>query len=847
MLNLQNLKHSFHALPQEKVLGLLSTAKEGLSFEEAKERLKVLGRNTIRDKKGAGKFSILLNQFKSPLILILIVAGGITLFLKDYTDSIFIFAAVLVNASLGFYQENKAETALESLKTYIKQRTRVIRENKELEIDAEEIVPGDIISLIPGNRIPADLRLINTNTLQIDESILTGESLSVEKNTKEIKEKSVTADKTCMAFGGTFVEEGIGRGIVVATGNHTELGKIAELVRKTREKTPLQKAIKRFSLKAMAILFVFVAGLFAIGTLKGFDHLEMFVTSVAIAVSAVPEGLPIALTVILAIGVEKLARKKGVVRKLLAAETLGRTNLILTDKTGTLTEAKMKLSDIIPIQTKGNTLTKEKLLELAIIALDVTVENPESPPEEWRVTKGPLHAAVAKASADYRVFLEDTKKKMEVTDYRPFNSKNKFSAAQIKKDGKTVWIYTGAPEALAREIQTTKEKKEEIQKETNRLARQGWRVLGVAEAHSFLGYLVFKDPVRPKIKETLQKTKAAGIRTVILTGDHKGTALSVAHEIGLEVNEAEGEVVTGEELQNMKDVELESKLYKIKIFARISPEDKLRIVELYKKTGKIVAMTGDGVNDAPALQAANIGVAVGSGTDVARGASDLVLLDNNFETLVTAVGEGRRILGNVKKTIIYLLSDSLNELFLIGGAILFGLPLPLNALQILWVNFFSDSFPAIAFAFEDGGDHLTRPAKTDGKLLDKEAKFLILVIGTITSALLFVMYTILLRKGFDEALVRTFTFTTFALYSLLLAFALRRLNTSILKYNPFSNPYLTGGVGIGILLMLAAIYLPPLQKILGTIPLPPIWFIGVIGFTLLNIVGVEIGKSIFRK
>ncbi|MDP2704227.1 MAG: HAD-IC family P-type ATPase [bacterium] len=846
MLNPKIFNSPFHALEKEKVLALLESGEEGLKNEEAKERLKTFGRNAIHDGRGIDKFAIFLSQFKSPLILILLAAGGVTLLLKDYANSVFIFTAVAINTSLGFYQEHKAETALESLKTYLKERARVVREGRETEIDAEEIIPGDIVSLVPGTRVPSDIRLTFANDLTIDESILTGESLSVEKHTKTVKKMSVTADKKNIAFGGTFVETGIARGVTFATGNDTEIGKIAKLVEGREESTPLQKAIKRFSLGLTAVLLVLVTALFIVGTLKGVGYLEMFVTSIAIAVSAVPEGLPIALTVILAVGVEKLAKKKGVVRKLLAAETLGRTSLILTDKTGTLTEGKMELSEIITRENPGRkNLTKENLLELAIITLDIKVENPNSPPKEWRVTQGPLQKAVAYASLKYKVFLEDTKKKFEILDYHPFNSKTKFSAAQVKRDGKTTWIYVGAPEAITNEIGARKEKRSEIHEETNRLAYKGGRVLGIAEENQFLGFLVFKDPVRHGMKAILAKTKEAGIKTKIVTGDHKGTALSVAKEIGLTVKEEE--TITGEELRELNDLELISKLDTIHIFARIAPEDKLRIVNLYKQKGEVVAMTGDGVNDAPALQIADIGVAVGSGTDVARGAADLVLLDDNFETLITAVEEGRRILENVKKTIIYLLSNAFDGLFLIGGAILLGIPLPLNALQILWVNFFSDSFPAIAFAFENGGNHLGKPVRKTKKLLDAQSKFFIAVIGTTTSLLLFVLYVVLIRQGFEESLVRTFIFATFALYTLFLPFAIRRLDISIFQYNPLGNRYLTGGVGIGVILTLAAIYLPFLQEILHTVSLPPVWLIGIMGFAALNILAAELGKLLFSK
>lgn len=824
---------SFSAKTAEETLEILETRENGLSEEEARERLGIFGKNTIHDGDKIEIPKILWNQFKSPLILILLLAGATTIMLKGVLDGIFIFAAVAVNVILGFYQEHKAETALESLRSYIKERTRVIRDGQEKEIDAESIAPGDVVRLRVGARVPADIRCIALTSLEVDESILTGESLPVEKETKKGEEETPVHERKNMCFGGTLVVNGMGLGVVVITGNATELGRIAALVGKEERETPLQRAIKRFSLRATFALSLFIGLLFLIGVWEGYAYFEMFLMAVAIAVSAVPEGLPVAMTVILAVGVERLAKRKGVVRKLLAAETLGRTTVILTDKTGTLTEGKMELTDIL------TQYEKEDVLTLAVLALDI---------EEHIPPEGPLEKAVKEAAKEYKIFLPDIRNNVEILEHKPFNSKDKWSGVRVAgphHDTDEGWLMVGAPEVLAERIGAKASQKETIHKETDHLAREGGRVVGVAKGKMFLGLLVFKDPVRSGMREIIEKTTYAGIRTIILTGDHKGTALAVAKEVGLEAKE--DEIITGEELKKMGDEELKARSKNARIFARISPEDKLRIAKIYQSQGEVVAMTGDGVNDSPALKAADIGVAVGSGTDVAKGAADLVLLDNNFETIVAAVEEGRRIIGNVKKVIIYLLSDSLDELFLIGGAIVAGVALPLNALQILWVNFFSDSFPAIAFAFEKGGNQLQKDTRSGKTIFDTEMKFLILVIGLGSSALLFGMYLFLLGAGFEENLVRSFIFATFATYTLFLAFSLRHLNTGILHYNPFGNLYLTGGVAFGVLLTLGALYLPFLGRILGTSPLPPLWLLGVFGFSILNLFAVELTKLFFRK
>jgi len=831
----------FWNLSIEDTYKLLDTDRDGLSEEEALNRASEIGKNRIKQSQRAGKIKIFLDQLRSPLILILIGAFGITLFLKDYKDAIFILFAVLVNTILGFYQENKAEAALSRLQTYIKERTRVLRGDREIEIYAESIVPGDIVRLSSGTRVPADIRLIRTNNLKVEEAVLTGESLAVSKSVSPVSEKTVLGDRASMVFGGTLVVDGIAFGIVVSTGEYTELGKIAVLVGGSeREKTPLQKAIGDFAVKASFLLILFTALVFAWGVYLGFDILEIFLISVAIAVSAVPEGLPIALTVVLAVGVERLAKRKGIVRKLLAAETLGSTTIILTDKTGTLTEAKMELSEVITDHPQ------EEILSFAIMATDTIVENPEDDYESWRIGGRPMENAIIKGAAKRGVMYPDIKEKYESLETIPFNSRDKFSAVHVRSGSESKWVYLGAPDILVERTIKEDKKREEILRQIEDLAFSGSRVLGIAYKNEFLGLLTFRDPVRKGVKRAIEEVARAGVRTVIVTGDHKGTAVAVAKELGIEVSSKE--VLTGKELEKINDEELSKILESIKIFARVSPKDKLRITELYKSKGEIVAVTGDGVNDAPALKGADIGVAVGSGTDVAKGAADLVILDDNFETIVEAISEGRRILDNIKKVIVFLLSNVMDELILIGGALTVGLPLPLNALQILWVNFFADSFPAVALAFEKGDGYLNeKPPRAEESLFDKEVKFLIFVIGALTSLLLMILYFSLMTMGFNEELVKTFIFASFSVYTLFLVFSVKSLSLSILEYNPLSNKYLVMGSGIGILLTLAAIYMPLMQDVLGTVSLPPVWLTGVLLIGIINILAVEAGKALFRK
>jgi Ca2+-transporting ATPase len=840
---------------------LRTSERNGISEEDAVERLGIFGPNIIEKSRQAPGLFIFLNQFKSPLILILLFAGVITLFLAHYRDSLFIFAALIVNAFLGFYQEYQAEKALAELKTYLKERTRVIREGVEYETDAANLVPGDIISLTQGDRVPADGRLLFVNDLQADEAILTGESLPVLKQVGPVSADSVLGDQNSMIFAGTLITQGIGTAAICRTDFSTELGKIANLVAKSRnEETPLQASIRRFSLRAGLLLGILTLVIFAIGIALGYSKVEMFLTSVAIAVAAVPEGLPVAMTVILSIGVQRMARRKGVIRKLIAAEALGSTTVILTDKTGTLTMAKMELSKILP--SNGN--DEEKLLDLALLNTHVIVENPDEQIPRWRIIGKVLEAALVRHAALRNVVVEEVKKKILILNFLPFNAINKFSVSLVREHGKHLLVFLGAPDVFINNSTLGLEERKNAHNTVDSLAGSGALVVGVATKEvldasdfsfsrdmkfshlSFEGLITLRDPIRPSAKEAIRKVELAGIKTVIMSGDHQGTVEAVAKEVGMQIGA--GSVLDAAELRVLSDEELKKRLPFVRVISRVSPMDKMRVVKLFQESGEVVAMTGDGVNDAPSIKQANIGIAMGSGTEVARDVADLVLLDDNFETIAASVEEGRQIMNNIRKVLVYLLSSVADELLLIGGALLAGLALPLNALQILWVNFFSDSFPAVAFAFEKGIDGFGRgPKDIRAGLFDPLMKFLIVFVGLSTSTLLLILYWALLRVGFSEDIVKTFIFASFGSYSLFLTFSVRSLEKSIFDYNPFSNRYLVVGVCVGIALMAAAIYVPFLQSLFGTVSLPPVWVFGVLSVGLLNIIAVESGKFIFRR
>ena len=525
--------------------------EKGLSIQEVNDRLSVFGKNTIGISKKAVGLKIFLNQLKSPLILVLIVAGIITLAVSHYRDAIFIFVAVVVNSVLGFYQENKAERALAELKTYLKQRARVIRDGKEREIDAEELVPGDIIRLAQGDRVPADARVMFVNDFQVDEAVLTGESLPVTKSTDKSPKLAGISDQTSMVFAGTLVTQGVCAAIVCCTDASTELGKIASLIAKSEnEKTPLQKAIINFSIYSSIALGVLTLIVFCIGILAGHSPFDMFLTSVAIAVSAIPEGLPVSMTVILAVGVERMAKRKGVVRKLVAAEALGSTTVILTDKTGTLTMAKMVMSHVIPFE-----IDEQRLIARALTNTNVLIENPLDDPGSWRMNGRIMETALVRSAGIRGMALGEITAKEHILQTLPFNAVHKFSVSLVKESGKHRLIFLGAPDILLSHSAIGPKEKETLLERIDSLALSGERVLGVASKEithtenfsiskdlslsglSWSGLITFRDPIRPDIKHALGRVRDAGVKTVILTGDHRGTAIAVAKEIGMKVDE----------------------------------------------------------------------------------------------------------------------------------------------------------------------------------------------------------------------------------------------------------------------------------------------------------------------
>lgn len=861
--------------------------KVGLSEADVAPRQELFGTNRIESVQKHTKLRLFFRQFKSPLIVVLVLAAFLTLAIGHWFDGIILTLAVLINTGLGFYQENKAENAIAHLRSFITVRTRVIRDGREMEIDAANLVVGDIIHLTLGVRVPADARLLSAQGLRVDESILTGESLPVAKHAQPLSEDVLLQDRLNCVVGGTLVTEGGALAVVTAVGMATEFGKIAGLVDSTeREETPLARSLSSLAWNITIIVVVLVLLVFVLGVNRGEPIFDMFLIAIAIAIAAIPEALPIALTAVLAIGVEQLAKRQGIMRSLTAAETLGSTSVVMTDKTGTLTKAELTLTsiqttndlltgDVDTQQALPNKLSAEHrdLLTIASLATDVVVENPDEDPASWRIVGSPLESSIVQVAAQHGIEFRPRDER-GIVAVVPFSSSHKFSvhatAVSVssdllqRKEG-YAHIILGAPDVLLQRSALSKDDFLALQERINAESRAGKRLVGVAVAYidsarqthtqyrpdditdvTFVGTLAFFDPVRDEVPKAVQRIEQHGVRVVMATGDLLGTAVAVAQSLGWEVKESE--TLTGEAMAHMDDSELRDALAYTRVFARVTPRDKLRVAKLFQSNGEVVAMTGDGVNDAPSLKAVDIGIAVGSGSDVAKSVADLILLDDNFNTIVSAIEIGKRVLRNIRKAFVYLVSNSLDEIFLIGGSMLLALPLPLSAMQIIWINFFTSSLPAIAFAFDDDISPEGSTEKVrDRRILNGMVVSMTIILAVFSAVALFAMYVFLSQTSIDTEIARTFVFTCFASYILFVAYALRDLDRSIFEYNPFSNRFLNFAVAGGLVLLVGTVYMPGAGAIFSTVPLPLPWLFGVVVWVIVNVGLAEVVKFVHRR
>lgn len=877
----------YHSQSTEQVLKSLNTTKQGLSNQDAKNRLKENGPNTLpRSTEKVTRLKIFISQFTSPLIFILVIAGVVSAVLGDIIDATVIFITVAINSVVGFIQEDKANEALKKLRSMIEYHALVIREGHPKQIKSEEIVVGDILILEAGDKIQADGRILEETDLEINESALTGESEPNKKNTKILEKKLGMADRSNMVFRGTVAVNGRARVVVTAIGGDTEIGKIASLVKDTTdEKTPLQVQLNKMS-KYLAIIILSISVLiFFVGVFfsNNGSILELFQVAVAMSVAAIPEGLVITLTVILAVGMRKILKRKALVRKLVAAETLGSVSVICTDKTGTITEGQMHVTRIITANDdldfdEIQTLSIEKDdrhrdalfgLRIGVLNNDGVIENTEKPEEEWKLTGDSTDLAFLRIGAKIGLKKEYLDSAMRRVGEITFSSKRKYMATMHSIDHERVVYVKGAPDVLLKKCKyfeeegktkTMTEKQHNFfKKELNILAEDGLRTLAIAYKHTkksslseedvddlvLVGIVGMSDPIRSDVRETIALAHKAKIKTVMITGDHARTAESIARQIGLDFNNAK--VFDGQELEKMSDEELQASVKNISIFARVDPVHKIRIVRAFQANGDVVAMTGDGVNDAPALKAADIGVALGSGTDVAKEVADMVLLNDAYSTIVHSVEQGRGIYQNVRKVVLYLLSGSFAEVVLIGGSIISGLPLAVLPAQILWVNIIEDAFPNMALAFDKGDkENMSEgPRSKNEPLINEEIKTMIAIISIVSNLVLFGLFVYFLRATADLAKVRTLMFVGLGIDSLLYIYSVRSLRHHIWEINPFNNMYLNLALLFGWVMLVGAVYAPPLQILLRTVPLGNIEWVIMFGFGVLNIALIEIVKGVF--
>lgn len=857
---------NWYQLPVEQVMERLHvTNKKGLTNREVEQRRTKYGINHIIVSKRKSMWLIFISQFQDFLVMILLAATLIAGLLGEYIDALAIMLIVLLNGIIGFFQENKAEKSLEKLKQLSAPNCRVLREGEWVTIPAEQAVVGDIVRIASGDRVPADLRIMKANGLQTEESMLTGESLPVEKHAQQIEEKGLSVqDQTNLAFKSTLVTKGSGLGIVVATGMKTEIGKIATLMDETGHvATPLELKLKDLGKILIYVVFVLTALTVAIGIYHGQLMYDMFLAGVSLAVAVIPEGLPAIVTVALSLGVQRMIKRKAIVRKLSAIETLGSTSVICTDKTGTITENKMTVKELFvgyeSIEVTGagdsdsgqfktdrktmeeNNRHLQNMLLFGAVCNGATLHVKKG---KFIVDGDPTDGALLVAARKLNITYKRTSK-FRLLQQTPFDSTRKrMSVIAEDENGERYLIVKGAPEIILPRCTSTidlqgtnrKLQREKIEAKMDEMAKKALRIIAISvkklpkyeNVHitdtamlendlTFIGLYGLQDPPRKNVQKAIMQCKEAGIKTVMITGDHKKTAMAIGEEVGLfEQNDL---VLEGNELNEMSTNELANIINRVAIFARVTPEHKLKIVKAFQEKGHIVAMTGDGVNDAPAIKASNVGISMGiSGTDVTKEASSLILLDDNFHTIKEAIREGRNIYENIRKFIRYLLASNVGEIFVMLVAMILALPLPLVPVQILWVNLITDGLPAMALGLDPPETNVMkqRPRNPREGIFSRGLGFKIITRGLLIGLVSLIAFIIVLQQYPDDLnYARSVAFTTLVLAQLIHVFDCRS-ERGVFTRNPFTNLYLLFAVLSSFLLLLVVIYVEALQPIFHT-------------------------------
>ena len=862
----------WHSSSVEEVSKKLKTnINIGLSEEEAQKRFERYGPNNLKEKKKESIFVKFIKQFNDFMIITLIIAAIISAVVSklngeaDYIDSIIIVAIVIFNAIMGLVQEQKAEKSLEALKKMSAPNAKVRRNGRVQEIDATMVVPGDIVILEAGNYVPADCRLINSYNLKIEESALTGETIpSLKDSSKILKENTAMGDLCNMVFATTIVVNGHGEAIVVETGMNTRVGKIAGMIIEDESpETPIQKKLAEVG-KILAIACIIICVLiFVIGIFKKIPIIEMFMTSVGLAVAAIPEGLPAIVTIMLSIGVTKMAKKNSIIRKLPAVETLGSSSVICSDKTGTLTQNKMTVTEIRNCFGRANSNERKFILELGTMCTDTTEERING---KLGFVGEATEVAISNAAMEEGVSKSFLYGAMKRINDIPFDSKRKMMTT-IHKYGNGYRIITkGAPDVLLKrcsncysggQIVPIFSKKDDINEQNNQMAEKALRVIAVAYKDVeklpemqdvekdliFCGLIGMIDPPREGVKEAVRTCRRAGIKTVMITGDHLQTAKAIAKELGILKR---GDLaIDGETLERMSQHELEQNIMDYSIFARVSPEHKVRIVKAFQSTGAVVAMTGDGVNDAPALKNADIGIAMGKGgTDVAKNAADMILLDDNFVTIVEAVKQGRNIYDNIKKAIHFLISTNIGEIVTIFFGLVLGIKSPLLAIQLLWINLVTDSLPAIALGLEKEEENIMSrfPRNPKKNLFADGLWWKIIIEGAMLGMFTLLAFSIGNRL-YSVEVGRTMAFLALGILELVHSFNIKS-EESIFKIGVFENKYLIGALVLGVILQVIVVVISPLAQIFSLVPLTGIQWLYTVLIAIAPIPIVEIQKAV---